>query len=119
MTKKVLSPVELLREIRKYMVPGFVMPVPEQAKYIVRWIDETLAEHATEPIQYATQPENSIATAFAPPAHPEPNSSPPAVTPSHHAVEGPRSAGGAGAARFLRFLDHKERVAALTNEALV
>lgn len=47
-SKTVLSPVELLREIRKYMMPGVVMPVPEQAKHIVRWIDETLSMHAVE-----------------------------------------------------------------------
>lgn len=46
--KEVLTPVELLRGIRRYMMPGFVMPVPQQAKYIVQWIDETLAMYADE-----------------------------------------------------------------------
>lgn len=38
----------LLKSIRGYMFPGNVMPVPEQAKYIVKWIDsalETISKH--------------------------------------------------------------------------
>ena len=34
----------LLGDIRKYMVPGNVMPVPEQAKHIVKWIDSALSD---------------------------------------------------------------------------
>jgi hypothetical protein len=35
---------ELLQSIRTYMMPGAVMPVPEQAKHIVEWIDAALAQ---------------------------------------------------------------------------
>lgn len=36
----------LLKSIRGYMFPGNVMPVPEQAKYIVQWIDSALETEA-------------------------------------------------------------------------
>lgn len=37
-----------LRNIKGYMVPGNVMPVPKQAKYIVQWIDDALTASETQ-----------------------------------------------------------------------
>lgn len=42
----------LLKSIRGYMFPGNVMPVPEQAKYIVQWINSALETEAKPPVQY-------------------------------------------------------------------
>lgn len=39
----------LLKSIRGYMFPGNVMPVPEQAKYIVQWINSALETVAERP----------------------------------------------------------------------
>ena len=39
----------LLASIRSLMHPGYVMPVPEQAKYIVQWIDTALADERRVP----------------------------------------------------------------------